>query len=119
MNKNSSYVIPLALILSARASDEVIVDMKWVNKERYQQDLAECEVYSQQVNTGKTIAKRGTSGAVIGGAIGAIVGDSRSAAKGAGVGAVAGSARGNREAADRKTQVIQNCLRGRGYKALG
>ena len=71
------------------------------------------------MNTGKTIAKRRTSGAVIGGAIGAIVGDSRSAAKGAGAGAVAGSARGNREAADRKTQVIQNCLRGRGYKALG
>ena len=66
MNKNSAYVIPLVLILSACASDEVIVDTKGVNEQRYQQDLAECEVYSQQVNTGKTIAKRGTRGAVIG-----------------------------------------------------
>lgn len=115
MNKNSAYVIPLVLILSACASDEVIVDMKGVNEQRYQQDLAECEVYSQQVNTGKTIAKRGTRGAVIG----AIVGDGSSAAKGAGVGAVAGSARGSREAENKKTQVIQNCLQGRGYKVLG
>ena len=72
------------------------------------------------MNTGKTIAKRGTRGAVmIGGAIGAIVGDGSSAAKGAGVGAVAGSARGSREAENKKTQVIQNCLQGRGYKVLG
>lgn len=119
MNKNSAYVIPLVLILSACAGDKVIVDMKGVNEQRYQQDLAECEVYSQQVNTGKTIAKRGTRGAVIGGAIGAIVGDGSSAAKGAGVGAVAGSARGSREAENKKTQVIQNCLQGRGYKVLG
>lgn len=119
MNKNSAYVIPLVLILSACASDEVIVDTKGVNEQRYQQDLAECEVYSQQVSTGKTIAKRGTRGAVIGGAIGAIVGDGSSTAKGAGVGAVAGSARDSREAENKKTQVIQNCLQGRGYKVLG
>jgi len=71
------------------------------------------------VNTGETIAKRGTRGAVIGGAIGAIVGDGSSAAKGAGAGAVAGSARGSREAENKKNQVIQNCLQGRGYKVLG
>ena len=34
MNKNSAYVIPLVLILSACASDEVIVDMKGVNEQK-------------------------------------------------------------------------------------
>jgi outer membrane lipoprotein SlyB len=119
MTKNIAYAMPFALLLSACASDDVIVDMKGVNKQKYQQDLAECQVYSQQVDKGKAIAKNGTSGAVIGAAIGAIVGDSTSAAQGAGVGAVAGSARGNREAEDKKGRVIQNCLRGRGYKVLG
>ena len=108
MNKNSAYVIPLVLILSACASDEVIVDTKGVNEQRYQQDLAECEVYSQQVNTGKTIAKRGTRGAVIG----AIVGDGSSTAKGAGVGAVAGSARDSREAENKKLRLFKTVFKG-------
>jgi len=119
MNNKSLFVMPFILFLSACTSDEVIVDMKGVNERKYQQDLQECEVYSQQVDSGKSIAKSGTSGALIGGAIGAIVGDSSSAAKGAGVGAVAGSTRGKRDADDRKEQVVHNCLRGRGYKVLG
>lgn len=119
MNTKPYVAMLVILLLSACASDQVIIDMKGVNEQQYQQDLQECEVYTRQVDAGKSIAKRGATDAVVGAAIGAIVGDSSSAAKGAGVGAVLGSTKGKRDADKKKEQVVHNCLRGRGYKVLG
>jgi hypothetical protein len=93
-----------------------IVDTKGVDMARYQQDLAECEAYAEQVSTGRAVGKGAAGGAVVGAAIGAISGGSGT--RGAGVGAVAGGAQSARGAEREQAQVVRNCLRGRGYKVL-
>jgi outer membrane lipoprotein SlyB len=94
-----------------------IVDMNGVNQTVYEQDLAECKTYSDDVDTGKGMAKGAAGGAVTGGAVGAISknGDVGSAA---GVGAVLGASRSGVRAANDKEKVVRNCLRYRGYKVL-
>ena len=52
------------------------------------------------------------------GAIGAITGNSSSAARGAGVGAVSGGAKGASQGEQDEVRVVKNCLRGRGYRVL-
>lgn len=57
-------------------------------------------------------------GAVIGGALGAIFGNSSTAGRMASGGAVIGGAGKAGEAEQEKGQVLRNCLRGRGYRVL-
>ena len=105
----------LALTSACTTTDEIIIDTKGVDMARYEQDLAECRVYSSEVQTGKKVATGAASGAVVGGLIGAITGD---AGKAAGVGAVGGGAKGASEGAKDEVRVVKNCLRGRGYRLL-
>lgn len=107
------------LTLSAcTTTDEIIIDTNGVNMSRYDQDLTECKIYSQEVKTGKKAAKGAASGALVGAAIGAITGNSRTAAQGAGVGAVSGGAKGVSRGEQDEVVVVKNCLKGRGYKVL-
>ena len=53
--------------------DEPIIDRKGVDMSRYYADKAECEVYANEVRTGEKVARGAIGGAVVGGAIGAIV----------------------------------------------
>ena len=108
-------VVATALLAACTTTDEIIIDKKGVDMARYDQDLAECREYSNEVQTGKKVAKGAASGAVVVGLIGAIAGD---AGKAAGVGAVGGGARGANEGSRDEVQVVKNCLRGRGYKIL-
>jgi outer membrane lipoprotein SlyB len=109
----------LMLVVSAScASNKIIIDRKNVDMTMYEQDLAECKVYSEEISTGKQAAKSGLTGAAVWGAIGAAVGNSETAASGAGAGGIAGTARGAGHAEHDKQQVIKNCLRGRGYQVL-
>lgn len=86
---------------------------------RYRRDLAECEGYAEQVRKGELVARGAGSGAVAGGAVGAVVGDSKdSAVRGAGVGAVTGGARGLSAGEREEMRVIKRCLSGRGYRVL-
>ena len=78
-------LILLALVSACTTTDEIIIDRKGVDMARYEQDLAECRSYSEEVKTGEKVARGAASGAVVGGLIGAITGD---AGKAAGVGAV-------------------------------
>ena len=105
-------------------SYEPIIDRKGVDQARYQQDLAECRDYADQVGVGGEAAKGTGIGAVLGGALGAIAGAfgggaGRGAALGASIGGVAGGARGTAEGVSDQKQVIRNCLRHRGYAVLG
>jgi outer membrane lipoprotein SlyB len=78
--------------------DEPIIDRKGVDMSRYYADKAECEAYADEVRTGKKVARGAVGGAVVGGAIGAIVDrEPNSAERGAGVGAVTGGLRGAQE----------------------
>ncbi|TCO77053.1 glycine zipper domain-containing protein [Chromatocurvus halotolerans] len=107
------------LVTGCTTTRNVIIDQKGVDMNRYRQDLAECKEYAREVRKGEMVARGAGSGAAVGGAIGAIVGDSTdSAVRGAGVGAVSGGARGMSAGEREEMQVIKRCLRGRGYRVL-
>ena len=107
------------LLLTGCMNQDIIVDKKGIDERQFQQDLVECQVYAEEVNTGAAAARRGALGAVVGGAIGAVVGNGRTAEKLAGAGAISGTVRGATHAEHRKEHILNNCLRGRGYKVLG
>jgi outer membrane lipoprotein SlyB len=106
------------VIVGCTTTDEIIIDQQGVDMTRYQSDLEQCQVYSEQVKTGEKAVRGAASGAVVGGLIGAAVGDSRNAQEGAGVGAISGGAKGASQGAQSEVQVVKNCLRGRGYRVL-
>lgn len=108
----------LAAILGACASDRVIVDTKGADMSRYQQDRAECEAYADQVSTGTHVAKGAGFGAAVAAAIGAIFGNRHTVARSAGAGGVVGGAQGAMRGEGEKSQVLRNCLSGRGYRVL-
>ncbi len=120
MKANAWMVLLLAssLGLGACAGKRVIVDTQGVDMSRYERDYADCETYAGQVNTGGQVARSAGFGAAIGAALGAIFGNSSAVARGAGAGGVVGGAKGAVRGDNEKTQVLRNCLRGRGYRVL-
>ena len=107
------------LLLSACAStDRVIVDKQNVDEAQYQRDLADCQATADQVGTGRDAAEGAVGGALIGGVLGAIFGNSGTAGRMAGGGAVVGGASKAGGAQQEKQQVLKNCMRGRGYRVL-
>lgn len=112
----------LALTLSGCASKPnqggIIIDKKGVDMYAYRQDLRECQAYANEVDVGTKVVKSAGTAAVVGGAIGAIFGNSHTAARSAGAGAVAGTAKGVGAANREQEQVVKRCLRGRGYHIL-
>ena len=120
-------VLPASLVALALASCaqsyEPLIDMKGVDQARYQQDLAECRTYAEKVSPAGEAATGGVIGAGIGAALGAIVGAfsggaGTGAALGAGVGGAGGAASGGLHGVEGQKQVINNCLRHRGYAVL-
>jgi outer membrane lipoprotein SlyB len=118
MQRVTIAVLALAVFGGCTTTDEIIIDKKGVNMAAYEQDLAECRVYSEEVKTGEKAARGAASGAVVGGLIGAAVGNSRDAQRGAGAGAVTGGAKGVSQGERQEVQVVKQCLRGRGYRVL-
>lgn len=111
-------IVPLILITAGcTTTSEIIIDTKGVNMSAYEQDLADCQGYSEEVAVAEKTAKGAASGAVVGGAIGAVSHRS-DAAEGAGIGAISGGARGLNQGERDKMRVVKNCLRGRGYRVL-
>ncbi|NIP19292.1 MAG: glycine zipper family protein [Xanthomonadales bacterium] len=105
------------MLVGCTTTDEIIIDRKGVNMSQYDEDLADCETYAEQVQVGKKAGKGAASGAVVGGAVGSI--DNRhDAGEGAAVGAILGGVRGLNEGERDQVRVVKNCLRGRGYKIL-
>ncbi len=83
-----------ALLLAACAStDRVIVDKQNVDEARYQRDLSDCRAIADQVGTGRDAAEGAVGGALIGGVLGAIFGNSGTAGRMAGGGVVVRPAR--------------------------
>ncbi|MDP1931613.1 MAG: glycine zipper family protein [Gammaproteobacteria bacterium] len=117
--KTLIYVFPLLVLTACAGTDRrPIVDMQGVNVTQYNQDLAECQAYADEVEAGRQVAQGAVAGAVVGAAVGAVVGNSDTVQRAAGAGAVGGGARGAANAAAERRQVISNCLRGRGYRVL-
>ena len=119
MIKKILYPVLFVLLTAcASSSPRIIIDEQATDMTNYSRDLAECQAYADQVPVGTEVAKGTVGGAVVGGTLGAIVGNSRTAKKGAGVGAVGGAVRSNNKAGNEKERVVKNCLRNRGYKVL-
>ena len=97
-----------------------IVDMKGVNRYQYEQDLAECSEYADEVNVAGKTAGGAAAGAAVGAAVGAIWDGYRgnSPERGAATGAVVGGAGGAGSGLNERSQVVKSCLRGRGYRVL-
>ena len=95
-----------------------IIDTQGVNLSRYEDDLAECRTYADEVQIAQKAAAGSVSGAVIGGLLGAVWGNSNTAQRGAGVGAVSGGAKGVIGGVRERDRVIKRCLMGRGYRVL-
>lgn len=118
-------IFSTALILAACVGDyQPVVDMKGVNQAKYQRDIAECRQYADQVDIGGNTATNALVGAGAGAAGGAILGaitgaPGTGAAIGAAVGGIGGA--GGTAARDdaRQKNIINNCLKHRGYKVLG
>lgn len=96
----------------------VIIDTQGVDMVAYQRDYADCQGYAGQVSTGRRAATQSVGGAVVGGAVGAIAGNSDTAQRGAGIGGLLGLFRGASSGQQEKRQVLRNCLIGRGYRVL-
>ena len=112
------WCLAAIMLLSGCSSQRIIIDEKGTDMSNYDSDLVECQAYADQVPKGSEVAKGTVGGALIGGTIGAIVDNSRTAGRAAGAGAVTGAVRGGSKAENEKDRVLKNCLRNRGYKIL-
>jgi hypothetical protein len=114
----------IVLTLAACAQTyEPVVDLKGVDQNKYQADLAECRAYAEKVSPVGEAATGAVLGAALGAGIGAIAGAaggdvSTGAGYGAAIGGTAGLAGGGAHGVSGQIEVINNCLRGRGYKVL-
>ena len=99
-------------------SGKPIVDTKGVNMAQYELDLKECSTFSEDISTGKSIAKGAVTGAAVRAVIEAITDDERSWGDTFEVGAVSGGTKSGIRAVREKEQLVRRCLRGRGYKVL-
>jgi outer membrane lipoprotein SlyB len=106
-----------ALAGACASHPEPIIDTKGVNMAVYEQDLADCKTYSEQVQIEAGMARGAATGAATGGAVGAVRGHD-SVAEDAAVGAILGASKSGVQGAKEKERVVKNCLRYRGYRVL-
>ena len=97
---------------------DIIIDNQGVDMRQYYRDTEDCRSFATQVPVAEKATTSAVGGALVGGVLGAIVGDSSTAAKGAGVGAVTGGIKGTSSGYRERDRVVKNCLRGRGYRVL-
>ncbi|MCY3606302.1 MAG: glycine zipper family protein [Gammaproteobacteria bacterium] len=96
-----------------------IVDLKGVDREQYDADLADCQDYANEVPLGKHVGTGAVAGAVVGAAGAAVSGaNTTGIGQSAGVGAVYGGTIRGLGAVGEKQQVLRECMRGRGYRVL-
>ncbi|WP_374374225.1 hypothetical protein [Dongia sp.] len=88
----------------------------------YQQDLSECQAYANQVSPVQDAAVGALGGAAVGAGLGALTGAAFkgvSVGEGAAVGAIGGGVLGLAGGAytghQNQQDVLNNCMRGRGY----
>ncbi|WP_345549488.1 glycine zipper family protein [Microbulbifer aestuariivivens] len=98
-----------------------MIDTQGVNMTQYQRDLMDCRsnAYYARADAGRRGVTQAAGGALLGGALGAIVGDSsRAAAAGAGAGALLGGVSGVGSSHREEDRIVKSCLRFRGYHVL-
>ena len=119
------WVLSTLLVMSGcishpktQSTDGIIIDNKGVDMPTYYQDLHECRNFAAQINVGGPVVEKTITGALIGGAVGAITGDSGTAKRAAGAGGLFGAVKGSGQVSSEKQKILKNCLKGRGYRVL-
>lgn len=114
--KRAVALAAASCILAACAgTPRPIIDTKGVDMDQYQVDLAECEVYADEVDVAGGMTRSAALGAVLGAAMGAITGDLGPAA---GLGAISGGAGAGLDETRVRHSVVKECVGGRGYRVL-
>jgi outer membrane lipoprotein SlyB len=109
-------------LLSQAAFAQTYQPYQQAGANTYNQDLAECQAYANQVSPVQDAAVGAIGGAAGGAALGALSGAlfkgvsvGEGAAVGAAAGGVLGLAGGAYTGTQNQKQVLNNCMRGRGY----
>ena len=125
MKKFLALAVAMATLAGCAQTYQPVVDTRGHDSARYQQDLFECRQYAEQVSPAGKAAVTGLGGAAAGAALGAItgalvggVGAGEAAAVGAATGGAVGVGAGAYSGVNDQQQIIDNCLRGRGYNVL-
>lgn len=120
-----SLLTALAFVLAACAAQtyQPVIDPKGVDMGKYEQDLQECRALAQQVDAAGDTAQNALLGAGVGAAggaaLGALSGDAGiGAATGAVLGAFGAGGASGIQKNEKQKQIIDNCLKGRGYRPL-
>ncbi len=120
-----AVILSVAAVLVAACARQPIIDTTKPDFDNvaYQQDLAICEQFADQVDVGSEALVAGLIGAAAGAALGAIggaiAGDAGlGAAIGAATGGGSGVIGGGTNAYASRGDVLRNCLRERGYVVL-
>jgi hypothetical protein len=109
-------ITAMGIILAGCASNpDPIIDQQGINQKKFAQDWAECEAYSEEIDTVTGIAKGAATGAIVGGIAGAIDGDARESTS---YGGLYGATRSGLDADRDKQMIFKRCMRGRGYRVL-
>lgn len=96
-----------------------IIDTQGVDAGKLECDLSDCQAYAAQINPVQNAVSNAMAGAILGALFGLAIGDHGWAARaGAQGGAVGGALGGAGGAAAAQTNVVRNCMAGRGYRVL-
>ena len=115
---NKLIILFCALIFTGCATHNYVIDPKGVDMNQYAIDLQECQAISKQVSLGDGVAESAVAGAVVAALVGAVAGDSETAAEaGTIVGLEAGAAKATENDLERE-MIVKNCLSNRGYVVL-
>lgn len=119
-----SMCIIILICLTGCATYRPIVDMRGIDRNQYEIDLAECQMYAKQISPGTSAAVGAGAGAAIGAVVGLVVGSilnvkpGELAGLGAALGGMQGATKGGAGAGQAQMDIIKNCMSGRGYNVL-
>ncbi|WP_041794847.1 hypothetical protein [Pararhodospirillum photometricum] len=114
-----------ALVLSGCAGHKPVIDYRTSGKSmaEYDRDLAECQAYADERGFAQDTVVGTVGGAAVGAALGAATGAvlgsaGTGAALGAAIGGIGGGAGAGGNAALSQKNIINTCMRNRGYSVL-
>jgi outer membrane lipoprotein SlyB len=116
--------LTIILMLVGCASYKPVIDHQSIyDTGKYEQDLAECQAYAQQIDPGANAAIGAVGGAAVGAALGAIVGaffgcPGETAGFGAALFGAGGGLQGAGQSAQAQKDIVIRCMQGRGYRVL-
>lgn len=110
---------PAARNCYASSGYRPVIDTQGVDTGRLECDLEECQAYAAQVSPVRSAVSNAIGGAIFGALFGLAVGDHGWAARaGAQGGAIGGALGGAGSAVAAQTNIVRNCMAGRGYRVL-